>query len=145
MKNDLPIIKKFFVYNICLKYSSCHYEEQLAICFWYPKNLSVCERFIEFVNVSKKQDADALVKTLLNFIHTSNLSKIPMIGQSYDGAAVMSGSEGGVQSKLRQNHPLASKAIYIHCVAHKLNLVIVDMCKHLKVYILIYFILPTFD
>lgn len=44
----------------------------------------------------------------------------------------MSGSEGGVQSKLRQNHPPASKAIYIHCMAHKLNLVIVDMCKNLK-------------
>jgi len=107
--------------------------------------LSVCERFVEFVNVSKKQDADALVKALLNFIHTSNLSEVPIIGQSYVGAAVMSGSHGGVQSKLRQNHPPASKAIYIHCMAHQLNLVIVDMCKHLKVYILKYYILPTFD
>jgi len=35
----------------------------------------------------------------------SNLSEIPIIGQSYDGAAVSSGSEGGVQSKLMQNHP----------------------------------------
>ncbi|XP_034065942.1 zinc finger MYM-type protein 1-like isoform X1 [Gymnodraco acuticeps] len=32
----------------------------------------------------------------------------------------------GVQTKLRQDHP---SAIYIHCMAHKLNLVLVDACK----------------
>ncbi|XP_022160465.1 zinc finger MYM-type protein 1-like [Myzus persicae] len=44
----------------------------------------------------------------------------------------MSGSVGGVQAKFRQAHPLASQAIYVHCMAHKLNLVIVDMCSHVK-------------
>lgn len=114
---------------------SCHHEEQLAICIRYPKNLDVCERFVGFINVTKKQNADALVTALLNFIKKSNLSEIPIIGQSYDGAAVMSGSEGGVQRKLRENHLPASGAIYIHCMAHKLNLVVVDMCKHIKVII----------
>lgn len=63
------------------------------------------------------------------------MSNVPIIEQSYDGAAVMSGSVGGVQTKLRQSHPSASQAVYVHCMAHKVNLVVVDMCKHLKVMI----------
>lgn len=74
---------------------------------------------------------------MLHFINSSNLSNVPIIGQSYDGAAVMSGSVGGVQTKLRQSHPSASQAVYVHCMAHKVNLVVVDMCKHLKVIIAI--------
>lgn len=105
----------------------------MAISIRYPKNLDVFERFVGFVNVSKHQNADALVTALLNFINTSDLNEIPIIGQSYDRAAVMSGSEGGVQRKLRQKQLPASAAIYIHCMAHKLNIVIVDMCNHIKV------------
>ncbi|XP_025405574.1 zinc finger protein 862-like [Sipha flava] len=41
----------------------------------------------------------------------------------------MSGQKGGVQTKLKQIYPYA---IYIHCMAHKLNIVIVDTCKYLK-------------
>ena len=65
------------------------------------------------------------------------MSNVPIIGQSYDGAAIMSGSVGGVQTKFRQSHPSASRAVYVHCMDHKLNWVIVDMCKHLKVIIAI--------
>jgi len=94
--------------------------------------LEVQERFLCFVDVSRSQNADALVSVLLNFINSSN--KVPIIGQSYyDGANVMSGSKNGVQTKLREAHPQAKNAIYVHCMAHRLNLVVVDMCKHLKV------------
>lgn len=80
-----------------------------------------------------------MVAVLLNFIDSSNLTNVPIIGQSYDGASVMSGSVGGVQTKFRQAPPSASQAVYVyHCMAHKLNLVIIDMCKHLKVRICIY-------
>lgn len=44
--------------------------------------------------------------------------------------SVMSGHTGGIQAKLKEIHP---KAMYVHCMAHKLNLVVIDMCKHLKV------------
>jgi len=111
----------------------CQKQEQLSICTWYPKQLDVQERFLCFVDVSRSQNADALVSVLLNFINSSNLDKVSIIGQSYDGANVMSGSESGVQTKLREAHPQAKNAIYVHCIAHRLNLVVVDMCKHLKV------------
>ena len=38
----------------------------------------------------------------------------------------MSGSENGVQSKIRKDHP---SSVYIHCMAHELNLVSVEACK----------------
>nr|CAI5833919.1 unnamed protein product [Callosobruchus analis] len=40
-----------------------------------------------------------------------------MVGQSYDGAAVMSGIIGGLQAKMREIHPAT---IYTHCLAHRL-------------------------
>lgn len=108
----------------------------MAICIRYANDLKVVERFIEFHDVSKNQNANSLVDVLLYFINSSNLNDIPIIGQAYDGASVMSGSVGGVQTKFRQAHPLASQAIYVHFMAHKHILVVVDMCSHLKVRII---------
>lgn len=45
-------------------------------------------------------------------------------------ASVMSGKCSGVQTVLRQSH--MPRGIYIHCHAHRLNLVIVDVSKIIK-------------
>lgn len=87
-------------------FNRCHKEVQLAICIRYANNLKVVVKFIEFYDVSKNQNADSLVNVLLH--NSSNLNDIPIIGQAYDGASVMSGSVGGIQAKFRQAHPLAS-------------------------------------
>jgi len=52
--------------------------------------------------------------------------KTCLVGQGYDGASVMSGAQRGVQQRLREAAPLA---VYTHCYAHRLNLVLVDCCK----------------
>ncbi|XP_068242282.1 zinc finger MYM-type protein 1-like [Palaemon carinicauda] len=49
-----------------------------------------------------------------------------MRGQGYDGAANMSGIYNGLQSRLQRQN---SKALYIHCHAHSLNLVLVESAK----------------
>ncbi|XP_076330652.1 zinc finger MYM-type protein 1-like [Tachypleus tridentatus] len=46
--------------------------------------------------------------------------------QCYDGAAVMSGHISGVQERFRREMSLA---VYVHCYAHRLSLVVVD-CVH---------------
>ena len=48
-----------------------------------------------------------------------------MIGQGYDGASTMSGKEKGVQAIVKESYPLA---VYVHCSAHILNLVLVKSC-----------------
>lgn len=53
-----------------------------------------------------------------------------IVAQSYDGANVMSGKFNGVQAKIKNKFPYA---IYTHCMAHRINLVVIDMCKYVKV------------
>lgn len=42
----------------------------------------------------------------------------------------MSGRLNVVRAKIKELYP---SAIYTHCMAHCLNLVVVDMCKNIKV------------
>lgn len=48
-----------------------------------------------------------------------------LIAQTYDGAAVMSGNVGGVQTLMKENYP---NAIFVHCYAHQLNLTLQQVC-----------------
>lgn len=49
-------------------------------------------------------------------------------GQRYDGASNMSGVYSGVQKRIRDKEP---NAVYIHCAAHNLNLVLNDACQNI--------------
>ena len=89
-------------------------------------DLNVEKRFVGFVDCSKKADAVALYTHIKFFFQKCGIYEVPIVAQGYDGAAIMSGSENGVQSKIRKDHP---SAVYIHCMAHKLNLVLVEACK----------------
>lgn len=110
----------------------CFKEEQLSICVRYSVKFQVFERFLGFVNVSTGQDANHIVSAIFNFFekHKVDMNAVKIIAQSYDGASVMSGHLNGVQSKLKSFYPCA---IYTHCMAHRLNLVVVDTCKNIKV------------
>ncbi len=58
-----------------------------------------------------------------------NIDKNLCVGQCYDGAAVMSGSKSGVQQKFKKDVP---QALYIHCHAHRLNLVLADVVRNVE-------------
>ncbi|XP_030752246.1 zinc finger MYM-type protein 1-like [Sitophilus oryzae] len=45
---------------------------------------------------------------------------LKLVGQSYDGAAVMAGQLGGLQAKVKETYP---SALFVYCMAHRLNLV----------------------
>lgn len=104
----------------------------MAFCIRYSNGLCVEERFLGLIKVSKNQNSESLTSAIFSFIESCNLNSVPTIAQSYDGAAVMSDNKNGVQSKVHSKHP---EAIYIHCMAHKLNLVVVDTCKNIKVFL----------
>ena len=67
--------------------------------------------------------AEALCKYICDTLAAFDLSLDNCVSQSYDGASVMSGRCTGVQSRIKEFAPCA---IYIHCHAHRLNLVLVD-------------------
>lgn len=109
----------------------CYKQEQMALCVRYVKNLDVVERFLGFIDCSKNQDAESLYQYILWYLKKCKLSSKPQIvAQSYDGANVMSGKFNGLQNKIKSQYPYA---IYTHCMAHKMNLIVLDMCKYVKV------------
>ena len=100
-------------------------DEQLAVCIRYAVDLDIRERFVIFVDCSKCRDAEEITGQLLKALSAAGLYDVPTIARAYDGAGVMSGKHNGVQKKIRDLHPAA---VYMHCMAHKLNLVIVASC-----------------
>lgn len=102
----------------------------MSMCIRYTKDFEIFERFLGFIDVSENQSAASILSFILSFLKKIKLDNIPIVAQSYDGASVMSGCKGGVQTLLKEHHP---NVVYIHCMAHRLNLVVVDMCKHVKV------------
>ena len=69
---------------------------------------------------------DLTAEALFNFIRDKmkslGLDSMNCIGQCYDGASVMSGSANGVQARIQNEVP---HALYTHCYAHRMNLVLV--------------------
>ena len=63
-----------------------------------------------------------LIRTALSSMGSD---PIKAVAQCYDRAAAMSGVKTGVQERIRENY---EKAVYVHCWAHRLNLVLVNAC-----------------
>ncbi|KAL2102554.1 hypothetical protein ACEWY4_001722 [Coilia grayii] len=78
----------------------------------------------DFIQCSSSQITSRIREE--EFLESHGVEGVKVVAQSYDGAAVMSGSVQGVQSRFRKNHP---EAIYVHCYAHDLNLVLCHTCK----------------
>ena len=100
--------------------------EKVSLCVRYADGLLVKERFVCFVDCSSSCDAEGLTKVIADNIKSLELQGLPIVGQAYDGAAVMSGHVSGVQQRIRLDNP---SALYFHCLAHKLNLVLVNACR----------------
>ena len=105
-------------------------SEQLSLCIRYVDVVShsVQERFLGFAPLHKLS-ADALSSAVIHFLETVGLSIKCCVAQSYDGASVMSGISNGVQKLIRD--AADNPCPYVHCHCHRLNLVLVDVCKQL--------------
>ena len=67
--------------------------------------------------------AEELFHTIREKLQQCGIEFSNMRGQCYDGASNVSGIHTGLQSRIKE---ISSSAIYTHCYAHVLNLVIVD-------------------
>lgn len=87
----------------------------------------VVERLIA-VFTSKGTAGKELYEKITNILKTNNLDISKIIGQSYDGAKNMSGSEQGLHTLIRRD---CSMALYVWCHAHRFSLVVektVEFC-----------------
>ena len=102
-------------------------EEQMCfiVCFVYMLKGEIHEHFLKYVE-AKGLDAKTLSSNIKTILLQFDLDCSKVVSQGYDGASVMSGRYSGVQAQVREFAPFA---IYIHCHAHILNLVLVDSCK----------------
>lgn len=100
-------------------------SEQLAVCVRYVSEGEVKERFLALTEI-KSFDSQSIANGLQQQIQKNGVAELKCVAQAYDGAAVMSGSTGGVQAYFRKFHP---EAIYVHCYAHELNLVLCHTCR----------------
>lgn len=76
-----------------------------------------------FYDVSRT--AENLFKLLTDRFSKFDLER-KLIAQTYDGAAVMAGHLNGLQAKIKS---IAPQALFTHCYAHSLNLVLSSACS----------------
>ncbi|KAJ8872629.1 hypothetical protein PR048_026237 [Dryococelus australis] len=62
------------------------------------------------------------------------------MAQSYVGASVTSGKQNCVQARINEQHP---QATYIHCMAHRVNLLVTDACRHIRMVVVFFSIIES--
>lgn len=102
---------------------------QLSIVLRYVCKDNIYERFLGFHNVSSDRSAEALSKLAIDCLDQFGCRK-KLVAQTYDGAAVMTGQLNSVQARVKEVVP---GALFIHCYAHKLNLVLSQAVSYISV------------
>jgi hypothetical protein len=112
---------------ICDESRDLSRTEQLSVCVRYLDTSKVepVEDFLCFVPL-QELDAQSLAEQILTVLSDRNLPHDRCIAQCFDGASVMSGKHNGVQKIIRDS---IESCIYVHCAAHKINLVLTDLCR----------------
>lgn len=104
-------------------------KEQASIMVRYVDAKEIIQEHLLSLKVASKTDAQTLLTLLKDTLTSHGLSLSQVRGQCYDGASNMSGVYQGLQARVKQESP---KALYVHCYAHCLNLVLVDATKKNK-------------
>ena len=100
-------------------------QEQMSFVIRYLFDGEIHEEFVGF-RCAEGLDAESLAESIIDELNKIGIQIDNLIGQGYDGASVMSGHLSGVQERIRRKIP---QALYVHCFAHRLNLVIVETVK----------------
>lgn len=68
-------------------------------------------------------DSETIFNSLGNVINEFEIKWESIISVCFDGAATMSGSLSGVQSRFKEKN---KNSVFVHCYGHFLNLILVD-------------------
>ena len=104
-------------------------QAQISVILRYVANTEtdceVKEAFLGFDDVSEDRRAPAIAAYVLRVLEKYDCVE-KLVAQTYDGAAVMASELNGVQAKIKEKVP---EAMFTHCYAHKLNLVLLHSAK----------------
>jgi len=104
-------------------------KTQCSVILRYITNkFELVERFFGFYDVSEDHTAEGLFNLITSLLLEFNIEK-KLVGQCYDGASVMAGNLNGLQARIKE---IAPNALFTHCFAHKLNLVLQHGCNSNK-------------
>jgi len=102
--------------------------EQLSVvirCF-AEESKTIQECFLTFIPM-EALNAESISKAILGKLEQMGLDyKGCLVGMGFDGASVMSGKLGCVQKLIKDKSPMA---YYLHCYAHRPNLVLINTTK----------------
>nr|XP_047122955.1 zinc finger MYM-type protein 1-like [Hydra vulgaris] len=121
-------IKKSGYFSIlCDGASDCSNVEQLSLVIRYIDcDNVICEDFLWFIECKSGTTGLSLGQNIVSAIDDLGLDIQKCRGQGYDGAGAMSGKLKGISSRIKF---INSKAIFVHCACHKLNLVVSKSCN----------------
>ncbi|KAM6949866.1 ribonuclease P protein subunit p29 isoform 1-T1 [Lycodopsis pacificus] len=101
---------------------------QLALMLRYVTDTGVKERFVRFDVATGNKRADDIAALLIRFLEDHDcLDKV--VAQCFDGAAATASGLNEVQAKVKEKAPMA---LFTHCYAHQLNLVLTQGVSKLR-------------
>lgn len=101
-------------------------NEQLCVSIrWVDSHYDIHEYPIGLVQLPNTK-ALTIFNTIKDVLIRCSLPLDLCRGQAFDGAANMSGLRNGVQALMKKEQ---SKALYVHCLAHSLNLCVQEVTK----------------
>ena len=101
-------------------------HEQMPLSIrWVDGNYAVHEDTLGLIQLPNTKSV-TIFQAIKDILIRCSLPLSQCRGQAFDGAANMSGVRNGVQALVK---PEASQALYVHCLAHNLNLCLKDVTK----------------
>lgn len=119
---------KFFSVQVDDSTDIAHKSQCSIVIRYVNIHGNLVERFLGFFDVSSSRTAEALFGVITACLEKFEY-KTKLVAQCFDGASVMSGHLNGLQSKIKE---VAPQAVFVHCLAHRLNLVLQQGCNSIS-------------
>ena len=103
----------------------CHNEQMSLSIRWVDQNYNIHEDTLGLIQLPNTR-AETIYLSIKDLLIRCSLPITQCRGQAFDGASNMSGIKNGVQALFKKE---TDKALYVHCLAHSLNLCLKDVAK----------------
>ena len=128
---EIKVAKYFFI--LLDSTPNVSHIDQIALIVGYVKvdssEVQIKESFLNFFPLHRK-NADEIIKSILDELQQNGLDIMMCRGQAYYNAFTTAGILSGIQCRIKQFN---SKAIFISCANHSLNLACVYQWHRLNI------------